>query len=141
MMSFKEFLRSRPQVLVFYETADTVAAARAEYVIEGGRTMHFDKKWSVRQDRTHHDPTQTHTHIMFRGDDYAILHKNGTPSHNMPADNVPGWVLDRIKKMGLIESKFLVEASVGPLVPAGIIQRADLRSRIHDIIGDLSLRR
>jgi hypothetical protein len=141
MLSFKEFVarRSRSQVLVFYPYGDTRAAARAAFLIEGGRTWDIDKKWSVRQDRTHHDPTKTHTHVMFRGDDCAILNHDGTPSHNTPADNVPSWVLDRIKKMGLLESNLIVEASVISL-PAWVIERAELRAYINDIVGTPSRR-
>jgi hypothetical protein len=137
MLSFKEFLarRSRPQVLVFYDYGDVKAAANADYLIEGGKTWNIDKKWSVRQDRTHHDPTTTHTHIMFKGDNYAILHRDGTPSHNMPADKVPRWVLDRIKKMGLIESKLIVEARTSNAIPAWVIEKAETRAYIYDTIG------
>ncbi|OSI65024.1 hypothetical protein BSZ21_21795 [Bradyrhizobium canariense] len=144
MMSFKEFMarRRRPQVLVIYEYGDLQAAANASYLIEGGKTWDIDKKWSVRQDRTHHDSTTTHTHIRFRGNDYAVLHRDGTPSHNMPADGVPNWVMDRIRKMGLIESALILEASGdGAAVPAWVIDRAELRAFINDMIGNLSRRK
>ncbi|RZN07308.1 hypothetical protein CWO91_27940 [Bradyrhizobium genosp. SA-3] len=139
MMSFKEFMarRARPQVLVYYDYGDAQAAKNAAYLIEGGKIWDIDKKWSVRQDRTHHDPTTTHTHIRFKGNDYAILHRDGSPSHNMPADGVPNWVMDRIRKMGLIESTFIVEAAGGgAAVPAWVIERAELRAFINDTIGD-----
>jgi hypothetical protein len=74
---------------------------------------------------------------MFRGNDYAVLHRNGTPSHNMPADGVPNWVIDRIRKMGLIESTLIVEASGGgAAVSAWVIERAEIRAFINDTIGN-----
>jgi hypothetical protein len=141
MMSFKEFVanRRRSQVLAIYPVGDTKASANAALLIEGGKTWVINKKWSVRQDRTHHDPTKTHTHIMFRGDNCAILNRDGTPSHNMPADNIPSWVMDRVKKMGLLESTLLVELSIMS-VPAWVISRADMRAHINDLVSTVSRR-
>lgn len=145
LMGFKEWINSEygGHVFVFYETDDLRAAANAAaFLVEGGRTWSLDKKWSVRMDNPHPPNTQKHTHVMFRGDDVSIINRDGTQSHGTNRDQVPNWVIDRIKQMGLIENRLLVEGSLHEelRLTYAIITSAHRRARWHDLIAPIARR-
>ena len=116
MLSFKEFLAMRHHVFIFYPSNNRAAALMASYLVEGGRSWDIDKKWSVRMDRGHAPGMQDHVHVMLRGQDVSIINRDGTPSHGTDRSGVPNWLIDNIKKRGLVESTLIVEASGEPVM-------------------------
>jgi hypothetical protein len=94
---------------VFYETTDADAAALATQLLKEGTTWQIDNKWSVRVDRTHHDPTFKHNHVLCRGNNVAVINQDGTPSHNSDLSKVPNWVLAWMNEKGLTEQYLLSE--------------------------------
>ena len=67
---------------------------------------------------------QDHVHIMQKGND-----RDGSQSHGTTRDSVPNWLMDAIRKRGLVEGALLVEASGTPIqVPPELIQRAHAHS-------------
>lgn len=133
---------AKGDLFVFYPSDDRVAAEHARFIVEGGKTWDIDKKWSVRYDPPHHPQMQYHTHVMLRGNDVAIINRDGSPSHGTSRDNVPGWVLTNIKKQQLIENRLLVEAAFSDLqLNAGIIARAERHAKIRGILSQIILDR
>jgi hypothetical protein len=65
-----------PATMVFFETSDEVAAAAATLLLEGGRTYQIDKRWSFRSDRPHTTGMQQHNHILFKGNEVAVINKD-----------------------------------------------------------------
>jgi hypothetical protein len=143
VMSFKQWLRLEygGHTFVFYETADATAAANARYLIEGGRTWELDKRWSVRSDPPHAPNMQKHNHLLFKGNEVSIINRDGTQSHGTSRDNVPNWVIDKLRSRDLIESVLLVEASAVPIcVPAELLRRAHYRAMWFDLLLPLTRR-
>ena len=106
----------------FYKTTDTDAAAFAAQLLKEGKTWPIDKKWSVRVDRTHHDPTANHNHVQCKGKDVAVINQDGMPSHNSDLSKIPNWVVDWMKEKGLTEQYLLSEGfDVWERVPAPVI--------------------
>ena len=101
-----------PAVFVYYETADTVAAQAAAFLVEGGKPVALQQGWTYRADRPHVPATQPHVHIMLKKNEVSVINRNGTQSHGTTRDNVPNWVLQKIRDTGLIESTLIVEAGV-----------------------------
>lgn len=69
---------------------------------------------------------QQHNHILFKGNEIAVINKDGTPSHNTSRDGIPRHVIDH-----LVTKKFIKEdreANI-PLVPPEIIQQAEILDR------------
>jgi hypothetical protein len=136
LMSFKQWIRSEygGHTFAFYATADAAATANARYLIEGGRTWELDKQWCVRMDQPHTN-MQKHNHLLFKGNEVSIINRDGTQSHGTDRDNVPNWVVDTLKKKGLIEGALLAEASGVPIsVPRGLITSAQYRAMIFDLL-------
>lgn len=126
-----------PHLFVYYETADSIAAEHARFLVEGGKTWSLDNRWSVRLDPPHHAKMEPHVHIMYRGDDACILQRDGTPSHGTARDAVPTWVFDKIRNRGLIEGHVIL-ASAGEtarfILPANLIRQAEYRARWFDLL-------
>ena len=126
---------------VFYETTDLAAAAHAAFLVEGGRAWALDHRWSVRMDRSHAPNMQDHVHVMLKGRDVSIINRDGTQSHGTTRDQVPNWLIDNIKKRGLIERALIVEASGEQLfIPPGLIWRVHIRARVHDLLASITRR-
>jgi len=128
-----------PHVIVFYETADLLAAGEARHLVEGGRTQHLDKRWSYRQEASHDTKMKQHVHLMLRGRQVCVINRNGTPSHNTTTGAVPRWVIDKIRARGLIESNILLEtasadAVAGFTLPPSLIERAEARAHAFDLL-------
>jgi hypothetical protein len=137
VMSFRQWIRleNGGHTFVFYETADATAAANARYLIEGGRTWELDKQWSVRSDPPHAPNMQKHNHLLFKGNEVSIMNRDGTQSHGTSRDNVPNWVIDKLKKRGLIESVLLADASKVPIcIPAELLWRVRYRAMLSDLL-------
>ncbi len=140
-MSFKKFMRTEygGHLFGFYKTADLLAAETAAYLIEGGRKWELDKQWSVRMDNPHAPNMQKHTHVMFQGKDVSIINRDGTQSHGTNRDKVPNWVIDKMRKRGLIESTLLVEDSANSelRIPYDLITSAHLRAFWFDLLSTI----
>lgn len=109
----------------FFRTDDAEAAALTEQLLTEGRTYPVDKRWSVRVDRSHADPTTTHNHVQFNGRDIAVINPDGTPSHNSDLSKIPNWMVAWMKDKKLTESYILAEASAAwERVPGAVIADA-----------------
>ena len=90
-------------------------------------------------DQPHVPNMQPHTHVMLRGDDVSIINRDGTQSHGTNRDQLPNWVVDRIRQMGLIENTLLVEGSADQelRLTFAIITAVHRRARLHDLIASI----
>ena len=124
--------------LAFFETDDAEARKNAGSLIVEGHTWQIDKRWSVRQDRTHHSPNDTHNHLQFKGNDVAIINRDGTPSHGSDLSKIPGWVRDWMKNNNLTESYLIKSAAIlTEGVPAEIVREAEERAANKNLIRKL----
>jgi hypothetical protein len=65
---------------------------------------------------------QQQNHTLFKGNELAVINKDGTPSHNTSRDGLPRHVIDH-----LVTKKFIkqsLEAHV-PLTPPKVIEQAE----------------
>ncbi|SEC42693.1 hypothetical protein SAMN05444164_1811 [Bradyrhizobium erythrophlei] len=85
-------------------------------------------------DPPHHTKMGPHVHIMFRGDDVAVVNRDGTPSHNTTTDQVPRWVMDHIKKQGLVESLVTASSAQLPSIPSDLLDRVRIRVLVLDLL-------
>lgn len=81
-------------LLVYFREDDPEAKALAGQLLPEGKTVSIDKVWSVRRERSHHDPSNFHNHVQARGRDVSIINQDGTQSHNTTRDDLPNWVID-----------------------------------------------
>ena len=130
MLTFKQWLASKKHLFVFHHPDDTVGAREAIHLCEGGKTWDYGQNWTVRRDQGHTKGMQAHVHIMLHGKDVTIINKDGTQSHGTDRSKTPNWIIDKLKKQGLIESTLIVEANGTPrvLVSPDIIWRAEYRT-------------
>jgi hypothetical protein len=127
------------RIFFYFETHDTQAAENVRIIAEGGRTWEIDNRWSIRLDAPHHQNMQHHVHILHRGNDVCVINRDGTPSHHTISDSVPNWLMQDIKKRGLIERSMLHEtASVREIarftLPSAYIEKAELRAKMYDFL-------
>jgi hypothetical protein len=62
------------------------------------------KRRSIRRsDRPHTTGIQQHNHILFKGNEVAVINKDGTPSHNTSRDGIPRHVIDHMVKKKFIK--------------------------------------
>lgn len=115
----------------YFETGDTYARRHAAELLPEGRTYGLGKGWSVRVDRTHHDPTLMHNHLIFRKNEIAVINQDGSASHNTDLNQVPNWVVGELRKRGLTE-EFFQEVSTWYLVPAETIAEAVRHEELMD---------
>jgi len=112
-------------LFAFFESKDAKASTTAQTLLPEGRTWQVDNKWSVRVDRSHHDPESKHFHFIAKGEDVAVINQYGSPSHGSNPNAVPKWVRAWAKDKGLKESMLVEDA--GTLVegvPAKVVQDA-----------------
>jgi hypothetical protein len=105
--------RQRTSIVAHFRSDDTAARAIAEYLIEGGKPVEFDNRYSARKDRAHVPGQKDHVHVMLRGNDLAIINLDGTPSHNTDINQIPKHLHPRLKKMGVVigEARLIIEAT------------------------------
>ncbi|WP_313526396.1 hypothetical protein [Shinella sp.] len=122
MKTFKQFVNSVPsdRVLLTYRDGDDEAAIHALSLLEEGQTFDLGKGWKARFDRAHIPQQQDHVHLSIRGSEYAVINKDGTPSHG-PNPRVPRKIQAELVRRGLIS-----ETSTAILETAG----ADLYPRL-----------
>jgi hypothetical protein len=105
--------KQRKTVIIHYLIDDGVARELAEYLIESGKTVDFDNRYSARRDRSHVPGQQDHVHVLLKGKQMCVINLDGTPSHNSDISQIPNYLRPELKKMGvkIEESHFIVEAS------------------------------
>jgi hypothetical protein len=83
-----------------------------QYIIEGGKTVSFDNRYSVRKDRAHVPGQQDHVHVNLKGREMCVINMDGTPSHNSDISRIPRHLRPRLAKMGvkIEEANYLVES-------------------------------
>lgn len=81
-------------LFIYFRNEDEVAKEAALEIITEGKTYDLGKGWSVRRDRSHHDPTTHHNHLQCKGRDVSVINADGTQSHNTNRDKVPQRVVD-----------------------------------------------
>jgi hypothetical protein len=102
-------------LLLYFRNDDQAARDAALQIIEEGKSYDLGKGWSVRRDRTHHDPTSHHNHVQLKGNDVSVINGDGTQSHNTTRDKVPNRVVD-----WLVDKKFIKEGVDWPVESSGI---------------------
>lgn len=96
----------------YYQTNDAVAAEVTAQLLTEGKPIELGQGWSVRVDRSIANIEMTHNHVQFKGRDVAIINRDSTPSHGTDPNQLPNWVLKDMKKLGLTESRALMESVV-----------------------------
>jgi hypothetical protein len=115
-------------VVAHYRSNDNVARQVAEYLVEGGKTIDFDNRYSARTDRGHVPGQQDHVHLLFKGKEVCVINRDGTPSHNSKIDAIPRHLRPKLRGLGVkIEEAYLIiEASDTSAVIA--ILRSNIRN-------------
>lgn len=105
-------------LLIYFREDDVQAKAAAQQLLPEGKSQPIDKAWSVRRERSHHDPTTFHNHVQFRGRDISIINDNGTQSHHTTRDGLPNWVVDWLVDNQYIKESadFLPRQAIDPVV-------------------------
>jgi hypothetical protein len=118
----------RASIVAHFRSDDTVARGIAKYLIESGKTVEFDNRYSARKDRAHVPGQSDHVHVMLRGKDLAIINLDGTPSHNTDINQIPKHLRPRLRGMGVVigEAYLIVEAA--DLAAVIAILRANIAS-------------
>jgi hypothetical protein len=105
--------KKRPTLVIHYRTDDDLARETASYIVEGGKPVVFDNRYSARKDRAHVPGQKEHVHVMLRGKDMCVLNLDGTPSHHSDINQIPKHLHPRLRRMGVIvgEAYLIVEAA------------------------------
>ena len=100
-------------VTAHYRSDDAVARQVAEYLIEAGKPVDFDNRYSARRDRAHVPGQQDHVHLLLKGKEVCIINKDGTPSHNSNISAIPRYLQPKLRKMGvkIEEAHLIIEAA------------------------------
>jgi hypothetical protein len=94
-------------LFIYFRGDDERAKNSAHQLItEGGKTEQLKGGWSVRHERSHHNPEMYHTHIMLHGNDVSVINADGTQSHGTTRDDVPTRVITHC-----IDKKYFTEAT------------------------------
>jgi hypothetical protein len=106
-------------LFIYFRDDDERAKASAHQLItEGGKTEHLKGGWSVRRERSHHNPEKYHTHIMMHGNDVSVINADGTQSHGTTRDHVPNRVISHCisKKYFTEEAAIWNSHTIDPIV-------------------------
>jgi hypothetical protein len=105
--------KDQKSVIIHYGFSDAVARATAEYVVESGKTVNFDNRYSARKDRAHVPGQQDHVHVLLKGKQLCVINIDGTPSHKSDINEILKHLRPKLKEMGvkIVESQLIVEAA------------------------------
>ena len=107
-------------VTAHYRSDDDVARQVAEYLIEAGKTVNFNNRYSARLDRAHVPGQQDHVHLFLNHKKVCVINKDGTASHNSDISAIPRYLQPKLKTMGvkMEEAHLIIEASDASAVAA-----------------------
>ena len=100
-------------VTAHYRSDDDVARQVAEYLIEAGKTVNFNNRYSARDERAHVPGQKDHVHLLLKGKEVCVINKDGTPSHNSDISAIPRYLRPKVRHMGvkIEEARLIVEAA------------------------------
>src|SRR5664280_707751 len=95
-----EILEDRDKVVTaHYRSDDAVARQVAEYLVEAGKTVNFNNRYSARDDRAHVPGQKDHMHLLLKGKEVCVINKDGTPSHNSDISAIPRYLRPKLRHM------------------------------------------
>ena len=100
-------------LVVHFSSADKEARRVARLLIEGGKTVDFDNRYSVRKDRAHVPGQSDHVHVLLKGTEVCVINMDGTPSHGSDLNRLTKGLRSHLRDMGVNfeEGYLLVEAT------------------------------
>jgi hypothetical protein len=96
-----------------FEASDKIAEKVAAFLCEGGKSYDLSKGYHCRFDRAHVTGQQDHLHVYLKQNQACVINRDGTPSHSTTID-LPGYVRDAIKALGLVTLEEGTEYLLGP---------------------------
>ena len=100
-------------LVVHFSSADKEARRVARLLIQGGKTVDFDNRYSVRKDRAHVPGQSDHVHVLLKGTEVCVIRWDGTPSHGSDLNRLTKGLRSHLRDMGVNfeEGYLLVEAT------------------------------
>lgn len=114
MESFIEYMNriNNNSVGFIFQTDDNTAAEIASQILDEGKLVALDSRYSYRYDIAKQPNQQNHTHIYLRGKEICIVNTDGTPSHNSSQfSELPRYIQAKIREKGLVETPQLITES------------------------------
>lgn len=114
-------------LFLFFRADDAKAFTNASLFIEEGQWHDLKKGYRARSDLPHATGMQHHNHLYLKGNQVAVINRDGTPSHGTNINDVPRHVIKSLKSKGLVETSLYIETAADEdirFVPPDVIEEA-----------------
>ncbi|TIT95769.1 MAG: hypothetical protein E5W55_12345 [Mesorhizobium sp.] len=114
MKGFRTFIKSEElrSLVIWYNSDDGEAEAVARGILEEGQEHDFGKGYTGRSDKGLQPNQQDHLHLYLRGNQVAVINKDGTGSHGTSTSKIPNHIRGQLRNLGYnLEESMLMESA------------------------------